>query len=112
MAAAVSNAGPLIALGRLDLLHLLQALGVGVHRPRQRRVDLDGERQGLRLGDVAEGPLLDLAFDYERTARRILDGALGDLLTDAANRVPVPDDDRDDDEAGTATTHTEDPSDV
>ncbi|WP_267226448.1 hypothetical protein [Dyella silvae] len=33
-----------------------------------------------RKGDLAEGPLLDLVFDYERTARRILDGALGDLL--------------------------------
>lgn len=40
-----------------------------------------------RKGDVAEGPLLDLAFDYERTARRILDGALGDLLADAAARA-------------------------
>jgi hypothetical protein len=38
-----------------------------------------------RKGEVAEGPLLDLAFDYERTARRILDGALGDLL----GNVPV-----------------------
>jgi hypothetical protein len=34
----------------------------------------------LRGGEIAEGPLLDLAFDYERTARRILDGALADLL--------------------------------
>ena len=29
-----------------------------------------------RKGELAEGPLLDLVFDYERTARRILDGAL------------------------------------
>jgi hypothetical protein len=36
---------------------------------------------------IAEGPLLDLAFDYERTARRILDGALGDLLADATTRA-------------------------
>lgn len=36
--------------------------------------------QRNRGGDIAEGPLLDLAFDYERTARRILDGALADLL--------------------------------
>jgi hypothetical protein len=41
-----------------------------------------------RKGEVAEGPLLDLAFDYERTARRILDGALGDLLAEAAARPP------------------------
>lgn len=34
-------------------------------------------------GEIAEGPLLDLAFDYERTARRILDGALADLLSPA-----------------------------
>jgi hypothetical protein len=40
-----------------------------------------------RKGEVAEGPLLDLAFDYERTARRILDGALGDLLAEAAARA-------------------------
>jgi hypothetical protein len=33
-----------------------------------------------RKGELAEGPLLDLVFDYERTARRIFDGALGDLL--------------------------------
>lgn len=36
--------------------------------------------QRLRGGEIAEGPLLDLVFDYERTARRILDGALSDLL--------------------------------
>ncbi|UPG86251.1 hypothetical protein L2Y94_02465 [Luteibacter aegosomatis] len=36
---------------------------------------------------IAEGPLLDLAFDYERTARRVLDGALGDLLTEASARA-------------------------
>lgn len=36
---------------------------------------------------IAEGPLLDLAFDYERTARRILDGALGDLLAEATSRA-------------------------
>ncbi len=33
-----------------------------------------------RGGELSEGPLLDLAFDYERTSRRILDGALADLL--------------------------------
>lgn len=38
---------------------------------------------------ITEGPLLDLAFDYERTARRILDGALGDLLADATARAQV-----------------------
>jgi hypothetical protein len=48
---------------------------------------------------IAEGPLLDLAFDYERTARRILDGALGDLLADAATRAALaPVADTDDDE--------------
>jgi hypothetical protein len=39
-----------------------------------------------RKGEIAEGPLLDLAFDYERTARRILDGALGDLLANVDMR--------------------------
>ncbi|MBL8472729.1 MAG: hypothetical protein KF778_05370 [Rhodocyclaceae bacterium] len=34
---------------------------------------------------VYEGPLLDLAFDYEQIAPRIIDGALGDLL---ARRAP------------------------
>jgi len=33
-----------------------------------------------RGGQITEGPLLDLAFDYERMAPRILDGALRDLL--------------------------------
>ncbi|MHC1478833.1 hypothetical protein ACYJW8_01155 [Frateuria aurantia] len=48
-----------------------------------------------RKEGVAEGPLLDLAFDYERTARRILDGALGDLL---GHRIPREDEDETDDE--------------
>lgn len=38
-----------------------------------------------RGGSIYEGPLLDLALDYERMAPRILDGALRDLL---ANRTP------------------------
>ncbi|WP_240151223.1 hypothetical protein [Luteibacter jiangsuensis] len=45
-----------------------------------------------RKGEVAEGPLLDLAFDYERTARRILDGALGDLLGTARPQESTDDD--------------------
>ncbi|HEY4293320.1 hypothetical protein [Luteibacter sp.] len=44
-----------------------------------------GEGTAGRL--IAEGPLLDLAFDYERTARRILDGALGDLLAETTRRT-------------------------
>jgi hypothetical protein len=48
-----------------------------------------------RKEGIAEGPLLDLAFDYERTARRILDGALGDLLGQAPRR-------REDESAGEA----------
>jgi hypothetical protein len=51
-----------------------------------------------RKGEVAEGPLLDLAFDYERTARRILDGALGDLLADASSRATRAAADESDDE--------------
>jgi len=31
-------------------------------------------------GEIAEGPLLDLALDYNRMADRVLDGALTDLL--------------------------------
>ncbi|WP_266183716.1 hypothetical protein [Dyella humicola] len=46
-----------------------------------------------RKGELAEGPILDLVFDYERTARRILDGALGDLL---AGLVPARRDDDND----------------
>ncbi len=37
-----------------------------------------------RAGEISEGPLLDLAFDYERTSRRILDGALADILSPTA----------------------------
>lgn len=33
-----------------------------------------------RAGRIYEGPLLDLVLDYERMARRVLDGALTDLL--------------------------------
>ena len=36
-----------------------------------------------RGGEISEGPLLDLAFDYERTSRRIMDGALSELLSAA-----------------------------
>ncbi len=54
-----------------------------------------------RREGVAEGPLLDLAFDYERTARRILDGALGDLL----GQAPRP---RGDDSIDDAPRHHED----
>ena len=32
---------------------------------------------------IYEGPLLDLAFDYERTARRVLDGALAFVVEQA-----------------------------
>ncbi len=46
-----------------------------------------------RKGELAEGPLLDLVFDYERTARRILDGALGDLLAGLTPREDVGDHD-------------------
>jgi len=41
---------------------------------------------------IYEGPLLDLAFDYETLAPRIIDGALGDLLAGktAATVPPAP----------------------
>ena len=41
-----------------------------------------------RGGEILEGPLLDLAFDYERTARRIMDGALAELLALGAREKP------------------------
>jgi hypothetical protein len=40
---------------------------------------------------IYEGPLLDLAFDYEQLAPRIINGALGDLLADkSAANEPSP----------------------
>ena len=49
---------------------------------------------------VFEGPLLDLAFDYERTARRVLDGALA-FVVEQARSAPADDTaDADDAEAG------------
>ena len=40
-----------------------------------------------RAGQIYEGPLLDLALDYQRMAPRILDGALRDLLVKQAPRA-------------------------
>jgi hypothetical protein len=73
-----------------------------------------------RKGELAEGPLLDLAFDYERTARRILDGALSDLLAEAGGRAgesradAAVDDELDDEAlaADTDDTQAEDTADV
>jgi len=43
-----------------------------------------------RREDILEGPLLDLLFDYNLMADRILDGALGDLLgSRLAEAMPV-----------------------
>lgn len=47
---------------------------------------------------IAEGPLLDLAFDYERIASRVMDGALSFVVeqaraTQAANADTLEDDD-------------------
>ncbi|MBU8975305.1 MULTISPECIES: hypothetical protein [unclassified Lysobacter] len=47
---------------------------------------------------IAEGPLLDLAFDYERIASRVMDGALSYVVeqaraTQAANADSIEDDD-------------------
>ncbi|BEV14391.1 DUF4194 domain-containing protein [Herbaspirillum sp. DW155] len=39
-----------------------------------------------RGDDIAEGPLLDLLLDYDALAPRILDGALGDVLSRASAR--------------------------
>ena len=49
------------------------------------------ERHGFvtrRGEDIAEGPLLDLLIDYDLLAPRILDGALGDVLTRAGHTLP------------------------
>lgn len=39
---------------------------------------------------IYEGPLLDLAFDYEQLAPRIINGALGDLLAGKATANELP----------------------
>jgi hypothetical protein len=39
---------------------------------------------------IYEGPLLDLALDYETLAPRLIDGALGDLLSTKAAVPPAP----------------------
>ena len=51
------------------------------------------ERHGFitrRGEDIAEGPLLDLLIDYDLLAPRILDGALGDVLSRAGHPVARP----------------------
>jgi len=42
----------------------------------------------FRGDDISEGPLLDLLLDYDTLAPRILDGALGDVLTQARAIAP------------------------
>ncbi len=50
---------------------------------------------------IFEGPLLDLAFDYERTARRVLDGALAFVVEHARQAADAGSEDGDADaEAG------------
>lgn len=51
-----------------------------------------------RDGRIYEGPLLDLVLDYNRMARRVLDGALADLfgqrleeIVDDASEIDAPD---------------------
>lgn len=44
------------------------------------------QRQGFivrRRERIHEGPLLDLAFDYERIASRVMDGALSQVIEEA-----------------------------
>ncbi|MBF6025721.1 hypothetical protein [Lysobacter niastensis] len=64
-------------------------------------------RQGFivrRRERIHEGPLLDLAFDYERIASRVMDGALSYVVAQA--REPRPqDDDAFDDMLDGADTH-------
>ncbi len=64
-------------------------------------------RQGFivrRRERIHEGPLLDLAFDYERIASRVMDGALSHVVAQA--REPRPqDDDAFDDTLDGVDTH-------
>jgi len=56
------------------------------------------QRQGFivrRKERIHEGPLLDLAFDYERIASRVMDGALAQVIEEARRSqaaTPLPDD--------------------
>lgn len=56
------------------------------------------QRQGFivrRKERIHEGPLLDLAFDYERIASRVMDGALAQVIDEARRSqaaTPLPDD--------------------
>ncbi|TDK32547.1 hypothetical protein [Luteimonas terrae] len=61
------------------------------------------QRQGFivrRKERIHEGPLLDLAFDYERIANRVMDGALAHVIAESrsarredVDAADVPDDD-------------------
>jgi hypothetical protein len=44
-----------------------------------------------RSGEIAEGPLLDLVFDYPTLAGRIMDGCLKDLLRERGEAKQAPD---------------------
>lgn len=58
------------------------SIGLGV-LSRHRLIDRRG-------GQIVEGPLLDLALDYERMADRVLDGTLTDLFgTQLADVLPA-----------------------
>ena len=66
---------------------------------------------------IQEGPLLDLAFDYERIAGRVMDGALAFVIAEARSAAPadatqaddVPDDDtsQHDDTSDTTRVHAD-----
>ncbi|WP_394004274.1 hypothetical protein ACF3M1_04465 [Luteimonas sp. WGS1318] len=62
---------------------------------------------------IQEGPLLDLAFDYERIAGRVMDGALAFVIAEARAARPDTDDATDADPDDTTTADTaEDTDDV
>ena len=61
--------GELEGVGEQVLEHLLQPLGVGLDRRRQRRVELDLELEALVVGHLAEGALDVLAQLAERHRR-------------------------------------------
>jgi len=65
-------------------------------------------RQGFisrRKERIHEGPMLDLAFDYERIAARVMDGALAHVIAEArASQAAAPPPDEADGDAGNDMT--------
>ena len=97
----VALRGELERIREQVLENLLQALRVGRERARQRRVDVDVERQALRLGDVVERAfdavaqrrerdLLGLDRDRARLDLRQVENVVDEREQIGAGRVNVP----------------------